>query len=104
MKESRLQKLILDYCKAQKIYTINIYGGGRCGKGTPDIILCLDGLFVAMECKVGNNSLQDDQVIHSVRIKASGGKWYCIRSLEEAIDTIEKLRKENESRLYHPQQ
>lgn len=93
MKESRLQKLVIDYCKSRGIYVINTYGGGRCGKGTPDLIICLDGKFVAFECKVGNNGLQDDQIIHSKRILQSGGHWYCIRSLQEAMDAISEMRK-----------
>lgn len=64
-----------------------------CGKGTPDLILCVDGVFLAMECKVGQNGLQPDQVIHHMRIANSGGQWCCPRSLQDAIDMIEQVKK-----------
>lgn len=91
MKESRLQKQILDYCKQNGIYATNIYGAGRCAKGTPDILLCIHGYYVAMECKVGNNQLQDDQIIHKMRIEKAGGRWCCPRSLDDAVIVIKDV-------------
>lgn len=92
MKESKLQKSIIDYCKKNNIYVINIFGSGMCGKGVADLIMCIDGKFVAMECKVGNNKMQTDQVIHSRRVTDAGGLFLCPYTLQGAIDFIEKIR------------
>ena len=90
MLEKKLQKSIIDYCKNHHIYCVNIYGSGMSAKGIPDILICKNGRFIALECKVGKNTLQDDQKIHSRRIIDSGGVWFCPRTLEEAITVIER--------------
>lgn len=92
MKESQLQKSIIDYCKRNNIYVINIFGSGMCGKGVADLILCVDGKFVAMECKVGNNKMQDDQIIHMRKVLKAGGLFCSPYSLQEAVDFIEEIR------------
>lgn len=99
MKESVLQKAIIDYCKAHGIYIVNIYGAGRCAKGVPDLILCVDGVFLAMECKVGKNRLQDDQVVNMRRILNSGGRWCCPRSIDDAVSAIEDVK--NGQSIHH---
>lgn len=83
MSEKSLQSKITDYLKKHKIYHINIYGSGRTAKGAPDIIACINGQFVALELKVGSNTMQNDQIIHQRRIKRSGGKHYTPRTFEE---------------------
>lgn len=92
MRESRLQSKIIAYLKANGIYYVNTYGSGMTAKGVPDLLICLNGKFIAFECKVGVNGLQVDQQIHAIRIKRSGGKHYCPRTLEEAIKIIERER------------
>lgn len=101
MKESKLQKQIIDYCKKNRIYVVNVFGSGMCGKGTPDLILCVDGRFTAMECKVGNNKMQDDQIIHMHRIADAGGLFCCPYTLQEAIDFIEEIRGCDYGRIHH---
>lgn len=89
MLEKVLQKAILNYCKANHYYAVNIYGSGMSAKGIPDIIICKNGKFIALECKVGKNTLQDDQKIHAKRILNNGGVWASPRTLDEAITVIE---------------
>ncbi|RHW46797.1 hypothetical protein DS832_04735 [Bombilactobacillus bombi] len=92
MSESNLQTKCLKYLKSQHIYAVNIYGSGRTGKGTPDVLSCINGKFVAFEFKVGNNQMQPDQVIHKKRIEDSGGKHYTPRSIEEFKQIINQLK------------
>jgi Holliday junction resolvase len=81
--ESTLQKNCLKYLKERNIYALNVYGSGRTGKGTPDIIACINGRFVAFELKVGTNQMQPDQVIHKKRIERSGGQQFTPRTVTE---------------------
>lgn len=81
----------MQFLKTSHIYALNIYGSGRSGKGTPDIIACINGQFVAFELKVGNNQMQPDQVIHKKRIEDSGGKQYTPRTVEEFIQIVMSL-------------
>lgn len=92
-REKKLQDKCIRYLKAEGIYALNLYGDGMSGKGKPDLIVCINGRFVAFELKVGSNGLQDDQKIHKARIERSGGLHYSPYTLEEFIDIVENLRK-----------
>lgn len=89
--EKKLQDKAISYLKGRGIYYLNLYGDGRSGKGKPDIIACINGLFVAFELKVGENDLQDDQKIHRLRIKKSNGFHCAPYSIEEFISIVEEL-------------
>lgn len=90
-RESKLQKKCIDYLKSKKIYHLNLYGDGFSGKGKPDLLACIKGRFVAFELKVGSNDLQDDQKLHRIWIKRSGGLHYAPYTLEEFIEIVEEL-------------
>lgn len=83
IKEKKLQDKCIKYLKDRGIYFINVYGSGRSAKGAPDLITCINGHFVGFELKVGSNGLQDDQVIHKMRIERSGGSHYVPYTFEE---------------------
>lgn len=91
--ETDLQDKAIRYLKGRGIYYLNLYGDGRSGKGKPDLIACIKGKFVAFELKVGANNLQDDQKIHRIRIKRSGGLHFSPYTLEEFINIVEDLLK-----------
>ena len=89
--EKKLQDKVIRYLRERDIYYLNLYGDGRSGKGKPDIIACINGLFVAFELKVGENDLQDDQKLHRIRIKRSSGLHYAPYTIEEFISIVEEL-------------
>jgi hypothetical protein len=89
--EKKLQDKCIAYLKAKNIYYINQFGNGWASKGAPDLIVCINGKFVAFELKVGANNMQADQVIHKRRIERSGGLHFSPYSLEEFIDIVEGL-------------
>lgn len=91
--EKKLQDKCISYLRSKHIYYLNLYGDGFSGKGKPDLIVCLDGLFVAFELKVGENDLQDDQRVHRERIRRSGGLHYSPYTFEEFKKIVEDLRK-----------
>jgi hypothetical protein len=93
MIEHTLQSQCIKYLKSVGIYFINVHGGGWSGKGAPDLIVCLDGDFVAFELKVGNNNLSISQKIHHDLITKNNGKYFTPRSLDEFITTITKIKK-----------
>ncbi len=89
--EKKLQDKAIRYLKDRGIYCLNLYGDGFSGKGKPDLIVCIRGRFVAFELKVGANGLQDDQIIHKIRIERSGGLHFSPYTLEEFIKIVEDL-------------
>ena len=92
--EKKLQDNCIKYLESKGIYYLNLYGDGFSGKGKPDLLVCLNGLFVAFELKVGENDLQDDQKIHRIRIRRSGGLHYSPYTLSEFISIVEDLLNE----------
>ena len=91
MSEKNLQDKCIEYLKSKGIYHINKYGDGRSAKGAPDLIACINGRFAAFELKVGSNNMQEDQKIHKLRIKRSGGLHYSPYTLSEFIEIVEEL-------------
>lgn len=89
--EKNLQDKCISYLKGRGIYYLNLFGDGWSGKGKPDLIVCLNGRFVAFELKVGENDLQDDQKIHRLRIRRSGGLHYSPYTLDEFIKIVEEI-------------
>lgn len=91
--ENELQSKCIDYLKSKKIYYINKHGDGWSAKGAPDLYVCIRGRFVCFELKVGENDLQDDQKIHRIRIRRSGGLHYSPYTLEEFKQIVKELLK-----------
>ncbi len=85
MKESKLQRQIIDYLESIGAYTLNVYGSGMTGKGTPDLLVCYNGFFIAIETKVGRNVLSPAQRITRKRILSAGGIHIVPYSLEQFI-------------------
>lgn len=92
--EKKLQNKAIRYLRERGIYYLNLFGDGMTGKGKPDLIVCINGKFVAFELKVGENDLQDDQKIHRIRIKRSRGLHYAPYTIEEFINIVEDLESE----------
>lgn len=93
--EKKLQDKAIRYLRDRGVYHLNLYGDGRSGKGKPDIIACINGLFVAFELKVGANDMQDDQKLHKLRIERSNGLHYSPYTLDEFIGIVEALMKDH---------
>lgn len=91
MRESTLQSNIIDYLRGRGAFVVNIYGSGMTGKGVPDLLVCYDGKFIGVECKVGNNKLSPAQVIQRKRIIQAGGACIVPYTLEEFIDQFEAV-------------
>lgn len=89
--ESNLQSKCIKYLKAQNIYYVNVFGGGRSAKGCPDLLTCINGRFVAFELKVGSNKPKDDQLIHKLRIEKSNGLHFVPYTFIEFKDIVDRL-------------
>lgn len=90
-KEKALQDQIIEHLKSRDIYTLNVHGGGWGGRGTPDLLICLDGRFIAFELKVKGNNLEPAQRIHKKRIERNGGLHYSPYSFEEYLEIMKGL-------------
>lgn len=58
-------------------------------RGTPDLILCINGKFIAFELKVGLNDLEPAQRVIKNKIQSCYGAYFAPRTLEEFIKTVD---------------
>lgn len=64
--------------------------------GLPDLIACVQGLFIGIEVKQpGNNPTQRQLFVHSL-IRRAGGIVIVAHSVEEVADEVDRLFTVNE--------
>ena len=90
MNESDITKSILKYLKTlPRCFFWKEHGGIYGTSGIPDIIVCIDGRFIALEVKTQKGKttpLQNDAIR---KIRSSGGFAFVVRSMEEAKNAID---------------
>ena len=93
--ESELQSDMIEYLKSKGIYHININPGKFMRAGIPDLICCIQGLFVAIEVKRpdGKGKLDKLQEINIEQIKESGGIAVVMDNYIEFTKFIDRLMK-----------
>lgn len=87
--ESKVKASIVKLLKANDVYYFFPATGGFGRSGVPDIICCLRGKFVGIECKAGTNKPTELQLRELHKINKAGGLTYVIN--ETNLDLIAKL-------------
>jgi Holliday junction resolvase len=87
--EKKVKDKVVKVLREQGVYYFfpATYGMGR--SGVPDIICCVDGCFLAIECKAGNNKPTALQEREMAAITAAGGKAVVIN--EENLHEVGRL-------------
>lgn len=84
--EAKVKKKVVDLLKAAGAYYFFPATGGYGRSGVPDIVVCLKGQFIGIECKAGSNkptALQENEL---QKIVDAGG-----RSIVANEDTLPLL-------------
>lgn len=89
MKESEIQKKIIEYLNEIGAYTIKTITTNR--NGCPDVICCLNGLFIALEVKTDKGIVSKLQEHHIKQIKNSGGVAEVVRSVDDVKRILNSL-------------
>jgi len=89
MKEQTIQKEIIKYLESIGAYVIKTIKTNRAG--TPDIITCLNGRFIAIEVKHKGNKATPLQLAKIEQIRASGGIAFVAYSKDDVISKLNKL-------------
>lgn len=89
--ESDYKDVLRRYLEERGIYYTNVQGGFGVAPGAPDMILCVNGYFVAFEGKTYKGKQSDDQIIQQSKIEASGGKYYIVKTMAEAIKILDQI-------------
>lgn len=97
--ETRLQRRIQKALKKAfpGSWWYKVWGGPFTPAGIPDLVGCVEGLFVALEVKLPNNrrsktsEIQDATILD---IQKAGGASGVVRSPQEAVDFVNVKLKE----------
>ncbi len=92
MTERELQKECIKWCNANGVWCLNLHQAGWTGRGQPDLILCVDGLFAACELKVQKNQPSLIQKKRREKILTAGGTHFYAWSLNEFVEHVNHLR------------
>ena len=92
-KEHKVKKKVTELLKQYEIYYFfpATHGYGR--SGVPDIICCIRGYFLAIECKAGANKPTALQLREIERIQQAKGIAFVINedNIEELHTTIKEI-------------
>lgn len=95
--EAKVKASVVKLLKQYEVYYFfpATHGFGR--SGVPDIICCFNSIFLAIECKAGDNKPTALQEREMKRIRTAGGDTFVIN--EENIHILEAyLRGEDDDR------
>jgi len=84
--ESAIQAAIIKALRAAGCYVVNV---SVAEAGTPDLLVCHAGRFVAMEVKQPGNYPTRIQRHRLAQVEAAGGQAVVVRSVAEALAALE---------------
>ena len=89
--EKKVKDKVVKLLKANEVYYFfpNTHGFGR--SGVPDIICCVRGKFLGIECKAGDNKPTALQEKEMQSIRDAGGKTLVVN--ENNISDVESIVK-----------
>ena len=87
--EGLLKTRIRRYLTSKGIYWVSIQGGPGSKPGDPDMVICLDGRFIALEMKAKTGRQSPIQAKREEEINQSGGEYHLIRTIKEVEDIVE---------------
>jgi len=76
--EGKVKKKVTDLLKELGVYYFYPVTGGYGPSGVPDIIICADGKFIAVECKAGSSTPTALQEAAMHKIRCAGGKTFVV--------------------------
>jgi Holliday junction resolvase len=92
--EKRVKMKVESVLKAEGAYYFfpATHGYGR--SGVPDIVACVNGYFLAVECKAGNNKPTALQVREIENVRLAGGVAIVVNeeNWEQVRDLVRKLK------------
>ena len=95
--EAKVKKRVREMLDKLGVYHFMPPANGFGRAGIPDIIACMDGHFIAIECKAGSGKTTALQERELNRIHNAGGTTYIAR--ESNIDELQRILREKASGL-----
>ena len=102
--ESKVKKAVRKLLDDAGAYYFFPSANGFGRAGIPDIICCIRGRFLAIECKAGKGTTTALQERELARIREAGGAALVVRenNINEVQSTINQLRKPHEHHREKP--
>lgn len=109
MKEKEFENIIKSYLEEKGIYYFKFWGGNlktssgnfvKTKKGVPDLICCINGVFVGLEIKQENGRPSEEQIANLIEINKNGGLGFLVYPKDFILlkYCIEELSKENRNK------
>jgi len=94
--EGRVKDSVQKLLKELEVYYFTPVTGGYGRSGVPDLVCCVDGMFLAIECKAGDNKPTPLQYREMDLIRVAKGVAMVVRenNVEEVRLVIRQMRKE----------
>lgn len=93
-RESRISSDILEALRKEGVFCFKVHGGPTMMVGLPDIIACVDGMFVGFETKVPekrSNTSQVQKHVHEL-IERAQGHAVVVCGPKEALAVVAGIR------------
>jgi Holliday junction resolvase len=87
--EKKVKDKVVKILKELGAYYFYPVTGGFGRSGVPDIVCCLNGNFIGIECKAGDNKATALQNKNLEEIQAAGGFAFVVN--EDNIDALERV-------------
>lgn len=99
-RESKLSKDIIDALRIEGCFAFKVHGSEYMMVGLPDIIVCVDGMFVGLETKNPGQERQfkKAQALRQSQIRTAGGVAELVTSVDQALQIIRGVRHDQASR------
>ena len=93
MKESAFQAKVIRYFRDRGAYVLNVAGGTQIPKGTPDLLVCYKGRFLALELKTDTGKTMPLQKEKICDIRRADGYARVLRpkEWESFIEELEDI-------------
>ena len=92
IKEKWVKAQVIKMLKDIKAYYFYPVANGYMSSGVPDIVACVNGKFVGIECKAGDNKPTALQTKNLLNITNAGGTATVIN--ENSLDDLKQLLKD----------
>jgi hypothetical protein len=97
--EKKVKIKVTMLLKSYGVYFFSPITGGYGSSGVPDIVCCVNGLFLAIECKAGKGKTTALQDLNIAHIKKCGGIALVINEsnideLNQHLENLTNVRKE----------
>jgi Holliday junction resolvase len=88
VKEKWVKQQVVKMLKERHVYYFFPIAGAYTSIGVPDIVACIRGKFVGIECKAGNNRPTELQLRNLEAIRDNSGHAWVVN--ENDLETLER--------------